>query len=134
MKKLQDHDGGPILVSVIALHSLISSRRQHMRIVLALGAAILFVGSVGVSIAQERLQSNQSGMGVGEGGGDVSGSSTRVTTFDRTQFLDRLSQAETIYGRVIGLDLPGKKMYLEGGGAGKIFDEGQEGKSGYGAR
>src|ERR1051326_668708 len=91
----------------------ISPRRQHMRNVLALGAAILLVGSVGVSIAQERLQTNQSGLGVGEGVGDVSGSSTRVTTFDRSSFLDRLSQAETIYGRVIGLDLPGKKMYLD---------------------
>ena len=88
-----------------------------MRSVLALGAAIIFVGAASMSIAQERLQSNQSGMGVGEGVGDVSGSSTRVTTFDRTQFLDRLSQAETMYGRVIGLDLPGKKMYLEMGGS-----------------
>jgi hypothetical protein len=96
-----------------------------MRNVLALGAAILFVGAASMSIAQERLQSNQSGMGVGEGVGDVSGSSTRVTTFDRTQFLDRLSQAETIYGRVIGLDLPGKKMYLEGGGS--SHDEGRAG-------
>ena len=93
-----------------------------MRSVLALGAAIIFVGAASMSIAQERLQSNQSGMGVGEGVGDVSGSSTRVTTFDRTQFLDRLSQAETMYGRVIGLDLPGKKMYLEMGGS--SHDEG----------
>ncbi len=67
-----------------------------MRNVLALGAAILVVGAAGMSFAQERLQTNQSGMGVGEGVGDVSGSSTRVTTFDRTQFLDRLSQAETM--------------------------------------
>src|SRR6187549_4211610 len=103
----------------------ISPRRQHMRNVLALGAAIVFVGAASMSMAQERLQSNQSGMGVGEGVGDVSGSSTRVTTFDRTQFLDRLSQAETIYGRVIGLDLPGKKMYLEGGGS--SHDEGRAG-------
>ena len=55
-----------------------------MRKVLALGAAILFVGSVSVAVAQERLQSNQSGMGVGEGVGDVSGNSTRVNVFDRT--------------------------------------------------
>ncbi len=80
-----------------------------MRKVLALGTAILFVGSVGVSIAQERLQSNQSGLGVGEGVGDVSGSSTRVTTFDRSSFLDRLSQAETIYGRVIAFDIAGQE-------------------------
>jgi hypothetical protein len=125
MKKLESHDVGPILLSVISPYSLISPRRQHMRKVLALGAAILFVGSVSVSIAQERLQTNQSGMGVGEGVGDISGSSTRVTTFDRTNFLDRLSQAETMYGRVIGLDLPGKKMFLEMGGS--SHDEGRAG-------
>ncbi len=96
-----------------------------MRNVLALGAAVLLVGSVGVAGAQERLQSNQSGMGVGTGVGDISGSSTRVNTFDRTNFLDRLSQPETIYGRVIGLDLPGKKMHLEGGGS--SHDEGRAG-------
>src|SRR5262245_64849445 len=90
-----------------------SPRRQHMRKVLALGAAVLLVGSVSVAVAQERLQSNQSGMGVGEGVGDVSGNSTRVNVFDRTSFLDRLSQAETVYGRVLGVDIPGKKLYLE---------------------
>ncbi len=96
-----------------------------MRKVLALGAAVLFVGSIGVAGAQERLQSNQSGMGVGTGVGDISGSSTRVNTFDRTNFLDRLSQAETVHGRIIGLDLPGKKIHLEGGGS--SHDEGRAG-------
>lgn len=96
-----------------------------MRNVLALGAALLLVGSVGVAGAQERLQSNQSGMGVGTGVGDVSGSSSRVTTFDRSNFLDRLSQAETIYGRVIAIDIPAKKMHLEGGGS--SHDEGRAG-------
>ena len=96
-----------------------------MRNVLALGAAVLFVGSVSVAMAQERLQSNQSGMGVGTGVGDISGSSTRVNTFDRTNFLDRLSQAETVYGRVLGIDIPGKKLYLESGGS--SHDEGRAG-------
>ncbi len=96
-----------------------------MRKVLALGTAILFVGSVGVSIAQERLQTNQSGLGVGEGVGDVSGSSTRVTTFDRSSFLDRLSQAETVYGRVLAIDLPAGKIFLETGGS--SHDEGRAG-------
>ena len=96
-----------------------------MRNVLALGAAILFVGSVSVSIAQERLQSNQSGMGVGEGVGDVSGSSPRVNTYDRTQLLDRLAQAETMFGRVIGFDRPANKMFLEMGGS--SHDEGRAG-------
>src|SRR5215467_1921513 len=102
-----------------------SPRRQHMRKVLALGAAILFVGSVSVAVAQERLQSNQSGLGVGEGVGDVSGSSTRVNTFDRTNFLERLSQAETVYGRILGVDIPQKKLYLESGGS--SHDEGRAG-------
>ncbi|MBU6480250.1 MAG: hypothetical protein KGS09_06865 [Nitrospirae bacterium] len=96
-----------------------------MRKVLALGAAIIFVGSVGVSIAQERLQSQPSGMGVGQGVGDVSGSSSRVTTFDRTSFIERLSQPETMFGRVIGFDLAAKKMYLEMGGS--SHDEGRAG-------
>jgi len=105
-----------------------------MRNVLALGAAILFVGSVSVATGQERLQTNQSGLGVGEGVGDVSGSSTRVTTFDRSNFLERLSQPETVYGRVFAIDLAQNRLMVETGGAGKVFDEGQEGKSGYGAR
>jgi len=96
-----------------------------MRKVLALGAAVLFVGSVSVAVAQERLQSNQSGLGVGEGVGDVSGSSTRVNTFDRTNFLERLSQAETVFGRVLAIDFPGRKMHLEGGGS--SHDEGRAG-------
>jgi hypothetical protein len=96
-----------------------------MRNVLALGAAIIFVGAASMAIAQERLQSNQSGMGVGEGVGDVSGSSSRVTTFDRTQFLDRLSQPETVYGRVLAIDIPAGKMFLETGGS--SHDEGRAG-------
>ncbi|HKC96224.1 MAG TPA: hypothetical protein VKB81_19605 [Nitrospira sp.] len=96
-----------------------------MRNVLALGAALFLVGSVSVAMAQERLQSNQQGMGVGAGVGDVSGSSTRVTTFDRTNFLERLSQAETIYGRVLAIDVPGGKLHLETGGS--SHDEGRAG-------
>jgi hypothetical protein len=96
-----------------------------MRNVLALGAALLLVGSVSVAMAQERLQSNQQGMGVGEGVGDVSGSSSRVTTFDRASFIERLGQAETIYGRVLAIDIPGGKLYLESGGS--SHDEGRAG-------
>jgi hypothetical protein len=76
-------------------------------------------------MAQERLQSNQQGMGVGAGVGDVSGSSTRVTTFDRTNFLERLSQAESFYGRVLAVDIPGRKLHLETGGS--SHDEGRAG-------
>lgn len=96
-----------------------------MRNVTALGAAIILLGSVGLAGAQERLPQNQSGLGVGTGVGDISGSSTRGNTFDRAAFLDRLSQAETVYGRVLGLDIPGKKMHLETGGS--SHDEGRAG-------
>lgn len=64
-----------------------------MRKVLALGAALLCVGSMNVAVAQERLQQSSGGsaMGVGTGVGDVSGNANRVQAFDRNAFLDRLS-------------------------------------------
>ena len=98
-----------------------------MRKVLALGAAVIIVGSVSVAGAQERLQQSAGGsaMGVGTGVGDVSGSANRVTAFDRNSFLDRLSQPETIYGRVLAIDLPGGKLHLETGGS--SHDEGRAG-------
>jgi hypothetical protein len=102
-------------------------RRQHMRTVLALGAAILCLGSLNVAVAQERLQQSSGGsaMGVGTGVGDVSGSANRVQTYDRNAFLDRLSLPETIYGRVLAIDLPAGKMLLESGGS--SHDEGRAG-------
>ena len=98
-----------------------------MRNVLALGAAILFIGSVSVAVAQERLPqgSSGSGFGVGNGVGDVSGNASRVTQFDRNAFIDRLAQAETIYGRVLAVDVPGRKIHLETGGS--SHDEGRAG-------
>ena len=98
-----------------------------MRTVLALGAAILCVGSLNVAVAQERLQQSSGGsaMGVGTGVGDVSGSVNRVQAFDRSAFLDRLSLPETIYGRVLAIDFPAGKMLLESGGS--SHDEGRAG-------
>ncbi|MBX3332894.1 MAG: hypothetical protein KF876_02155 [Nitrospira sp.] len=98
-----------------------------MRTVLALGAAILCVGSLNVAVAQERLQQSSGGsaMGVGTGVGDVSGSANRVQTYDRNAFLDRLSLPETIYGRVLAIDFPAGKMLLESGGS--SHDEGRAG-------
>lgn len=96
-----------------------------MRNRLALGAMmILLVGSVGVAMAQERGQ-QAAGLGVGTGVGDVSGSPGRVQAFDRNAFLERLSQPETIYGRVLAIDIPGKKLHLETGGS--SHDEGRAG-------
>ena len=98
-----------------------------MRKVLALGAAVLFIGSVGVAGAQERLpqSSSGSGFGVGAGVGDVSGNSGRTQAFDRTAFIDRLGQAETVFGRVLAIDIPGSKLHLETGGS--SHDEGRAG-------
>lgn len=98
-----------------------------MRNVLALGAAILLAGSVSVAVAQERLpqSSSGSGFGVGAGVGDVSGNSTRTSSFDKSAFLERLSQNETVYGRILAIDHPGRKMHLETGGS--SHDEGRAG-------
>jgi len=98
-----------------------------MRNVLALGAVVLFVGSVSVAVAQERLQQglSGSGFGVGTGVGDVSGSSNRTQTFDKAAFLERLGAAENIYGRVLAVDVPGHKLHLETGGS--SHDEGRAG-------
>mgnify|MGYP003461471245 FL=1 len=97
-----------------------------MRNVLALGAAILCIGSMSVAMAQERLQqSGGSAMGVGTGVGDVSGNANRVQAFDRNSFLDRLSLPETIFGRVLAVDFPAAKMHLETGGS--SHDEGRAG-------
>jgi hypothetical protein len=107
-----------------------------MRKVWVLGATIVLVGSAGVAMAQERLQQSSGGssLGVGTGVGDVSGSANRVQAFDRSTFLDQLSQPETVMGRVFALDLPQRRLMVETGGAGRMQDEGQEGKAGYGAR
>ena len=106
-----------------------------MRNVLALGAAILCIGSMSVAMAQERLQqSGGSAMGVGAGVGDVSGNANRVQAFDRNAFLDRLSQPETVMGRILALDLPQHRLMIGNGWGQRLQDEGQEGKAGYGAR
>lgn len=107
-----------------------------MRKALALGATILLVGTAGMAVAQERLQQSSGGssLGVGTGVGDVSGNANRVQAFDRNTFLDRLSQPETVMGRVFALDIPQRRLMIETGGAGQMQDEGQEGKAGYGAR
>lgn len=98
-----------------------------MRNVLALGAVVLFVGSVSVAVAQERLpqSSSGSGFGVGLGVGDVSGSANRVQTFDKSAFLERLSAPANIFGRVLAVDVPGRKIHLETGGS--SHDEGRAG-------
>jgi len=98
-----------------------------MRKVLALGAAMMLIGSMNIAVAQERLQQSSGGsaMGVGTGVGDVSGNSNRVQTFDRNAFLERLSLPETIYGRVLAIDFPAGKMLLETGGS--SHDEGRAG-------
>jgi hypothetical protein len=98
-----------------------------MRNVLALGAVILFIGSVSVAVAQERLPQGSagSGFGVGNSVGDVSGSANRVQTFDKSAFLERLSAPANVFGRVLAADVPGRKLHLETGGS--SHDEGRAG-------
>ena len=93
-----------------------------MRNIVAWGAVILFAGSVGVAVAQERLPQAS---GFGTGVGESSGTGTRSQVWDTQAFKERLSQAETIYGRVLAIDLPGHKIHLETGGS--SHDEGRAG-------
>lgn len=104
-----------------------------MRNVLALGAVVLFVGSVSVAVAQERGQQTP-GFGVGNGVGDISGSPGRVQAFDKNAFLERLSQPETVMGRIFAIDFAQHRLMIETGGVGNVNDQGQEGKAGAGAR
>lgn len=93
-----------------------------MRKVIALGAGILLAGSVGVVSAQERLPQHS---GFGTGVGESSGTGTRSQIWDKNALLERLSQPETISGRVLGIDVPGGKILLETGGS--SHDEGRAG-------
>jgi predicted RNA-binding protein len=93
-----------------------------MRKVFLFGAMILFAGSVGVVIAQERLPQAS---GFGTGVGESSGTGTRSQIWDKNALLERLSQPETVYGRVLAIDIPGHKLHLETGGS--SHDEGRAG-------
>ncbi len=93
-----------------------------MRKVFLMGAVILLGGAVGVAVAQERLPQAS---GFGTGVGESSGTGTRSQIWDKNALLERLSQAETVYGRVLAIDIPGRKMHLETGGS--SHDEGRAG-------
>jgi len=93
-----------------------------MRNVVLMGAVILLAGSVGIAAAQERLPQAS---GFGTGVGDSAGTGTRSQTWDTQAFKERLSQAETVYGRVLAIDIPSHKIHLETGGS--SHDEGRAG-------
>src|SRR2546426_10193494 len=93
-----------------------------MRKAFLMGAMILFAGSVGVAVAQERLPQAS---GFGTGVGESAGTGTRSQIWDKAALLERLSQAETVYGRVLAIDIPGRKIHLETGGS--SHDEGRAG-------
>jgi len=93
-----------------------------MRRLVAVATGVFLVGSLGVATAQERLPQAS---GFGTGVGESSGVGTRSQIWDRQAMLERLSQPETIYGRVLGIDLPGRKIVLETGGS--SHDEGRAG-------
>ena len=93
-----------------------------MRKAFLMGALILFAGSVGVAVAQERLPQAS---GFGTGVGDSAGTGTRSQIWDKAALLERLSQPETLYGRVLAVDIPGHRIHLETGGS--SHDEGRAG-------
>lgn len=85
-----------------------------MRKAFLMGAMILFAGSVGVAVAQERLPQAS---GFGTGVGESAGTGTRSQIWDKAALLERLSQPETIYGRVQGINMANKRIHLETGGS-----------------
>ncbi len=99
-----------------------------MRNVVAFGAAILLVGSVGVAGAQERLPQHS---GFGTGVGESAGTGSRSQIWDKTALLERLDQPETIMGRVFAVDFAQNRLMIESGGVGS--EATQAGRAGYGA-
>lgn len=99
-----------------------------MRNLVALGAAILMVGSVGIAGAQERLPQHS---GFGTGVGESAGTGSRSQIWDKQALLERLDQPETVIGRVFAVDLAQNRLMLETGGV-STFDS-QGGTSGAGA-
>jgi len=93
-----------------------------MRKLILLSIPVLLVAGGTWAVAQERLPQHS---GFGTGVGESSGTGTRSQIWDRSAFLERLSQAETIYGRVLAFDATGGKLYLETGGS--SHDEGRAG-------
>ena len=82
--------------------------------VLTISAVALFALMlvVGETVAQERsvLQEGYSGTGTGRIGSGPGGG------IDNAFMRELLSKPETIYGRLWGKDIPGKKIYVETGG------------------
>lgn len=93
-----------------------------MRKAFLFGVMVLLAGSVGVAVAQERLPQAS---GFGTGVGESAGTGTRSQIWDKSALLERLSQPETVYGRVLAIDIPGRKLHLETGGS--SHDEGRAG-------
>ncbi len=101
-----------------------------MRNLVALGAAVLFVGSVGVAGAQEVLPQHS---GFGTGVGENAGVGSRSQIWDKNALLERLSQPETVMGRVFAIDNAQGRIMIETGGTGRN-EMAAEGRVGAGAR
>ncbi len=99
-----------------------------MRNVVALSAAILLAGSMGVAGAQERLPQHS---GFGTGVGESAGVGSRSQIWDKNALLERLSQPETVIGRLFAVDLAQNRLMIETGGVGS--EETQGGRAGHGA-
>jgi len=87
-----------------------------MRRVFTIGLFSIFsIMMAGTAMAQERqvLQEGYSGIGTGRIGSGPGGG------LDNVWMRNLLAKPETVYGRVWGIDMPGKKIYVETGGGGQ---------------
>ena len=80
---------------------------------------IFFIIAAGMAIAQERqvLQEGYTGGGTGRIGSGPGGG------LDNVWMRNLLEKPETVYGRVWGMDVPGKKVYVETGGGALVIVE-----------
>jgi hypothetical protein len=87
-----------------------------MRRVFTIGLFSIFsIMLAGAVMAQERqvLQEGYSGIGTGRIGSGPGGG------LDNVWMRNLLAKPETVFGRVWGIDIPGKKIYVETGGGGQ---------------
>src|SRR5207244_10995561 len=91
-----------------------------MRRVFTIGLFSIFsIMMAGTVMAQERqvLQEGYSGTGTGKIGSGPGGG------LDNVWMRNLLEKPETVYGRVWGMDVPGKKVYVETGGGALVIVE-----------
>lgn len=81
------------------------------KVIIYSAAALLIAGSVGIASAQQTRIPQTSGFGTGVG--ESGGTGSRSQIWDTEAMIERLEQPETVFGKLFGKDIPGRKIYLQ---------------------